>query len=57
MDSPVIQTVFGRIDDNILYTSQNEKIVLHNRHINKVDATYILIRKETNGHVYVVDWY
>ena len=57
MDRPEVKTVFGRIDDNILYTSQNEKIVLHNRNINKLDPTYILIRKETNGHVYVVEWY
>lgn len=54
---PTLKTVFGRVDKNVLYISKRNPIILENNTINKLEATYILIRIEENGKIWVVDWF
>lgn len=57
MSNIKLKTVFGRVDKNVLYIDKQNPIFLHNTTINKLEATYILIRIEKDGKIYVVDWF
>lgn len=54
---PKLKTVFGRVDKNVLYISKQNPIILQNNTINKLEATYILIRIEEDNKIWVVDWF
>lgn len=54
---PLLKTVFGRVDRNVLYIDKQNPIFLENNTISKLEATYILIRIEENGRIWVVDWF
>lgn len=57
MSNIKLKTIFGRVDKNVLYIDKQNPIFLHNTTINKLEATYILIRIEKDGKIYVVDWF
>lgn len=52
----ILKTVFGRVENNVLYISKQKPIFLYNTTIKHLDATYILLRIDDNEKYYVVDW-